>query len=89
VSNLVTKGSSPIYARKEPTDDPEKDNKAYPLSSAIIAKKKDVQLYYDQETTKPAGRYPWHYKSKPTRRNKRISLDYGKHDLVWLPDLGN
>jgi hypothetical protein len=86
-----------IYARNEPTDDPEKDNQAYrrgfaptgqayPFYAAMIAKKKDVQLYYDQETTKPAVRCPWHYK-KPTRRNKRVCVNCGNYDLMWLPNL--
>lgn len=47
---------------------------------------RDVYVYKDLEGTKAIGRYPWHYKSKPTRRNSTIIFNCVEREVCWLPD---
>ena len=44
----------------------------------------DVVLYRDAACTRVAGRYPWHYHSKPKLRNRYIMLNCYRWNLVWL-----
>ncbi len=74
-----------VYARLEPTDD-----------SVLLAEKKarpalrltrrhcDVQVYRDDKATERFARIPWHY-TKPTKRQKTITLNCVRWKLVWLP----
>jgi len=57
-----------VYARKEPADDGAKG-------------KYDVQVY--RLNGEPFGRFPWFYKTKPTRRNKYVTLNCYKWGLLW------
>lgn len=80
-AQATTKPHNPftLYARREPTTDSF-------VNSIGVKGKKDLVLYEDQDCTKPASRYPWHY-SRPTRANKRVMHNCAQYNLEWLPDL--
>lgn len=73
------------YLRLEPTT----DSVTAQYAPGLMGKVFDVQSYRDPEAKeKGMGRWPWHYKkSKPTRRNRYITLGCMRHRIVWLPDL--
>lgn len=73
---------TPIYLRKERTTEPHTLRQPAPLAPS----QRDVVAYLDPEATKRAGRWPWFYSSKPTRRNKRITLNCVTRPVVWLAD---
>ncbi|MDQ0301382.1 hypothetical protein [Ancylobacter polymorphus] len=70
----------PLYLRREPTTDP------VLRKYAPDARRPDVVAYRDAECTRPAGRWPWHYK-RPDRRNRSIVLNCYRWRAVWLPPL--
>ena len=67
-----------VYARKEPTTD------ATTLKYAPNEKHFDIQIYKDKAATIPYARFPWHYKDKPTKRNKHITVNCFKWKLEWI-----
>lgn len=64
-----------VYARKEPTTDSLVD----PSEQRM-----DVQIYKDKEATRKFARFPWYYSSKPTKRNKYVTLNCYKWRLQWI-----
>jgi hypothetical protein len=73
------------YLRREPTT----DETTHKYAPHLLSKAQDVQSYCDPEAKeKGMARWPWHYsKSKPTRRNRYVTLGCVRHRVVWLPDL--
>lgn len=77
-----------LFLRREPTTDsvmlyhPEVVMAREILGKALL----DVQAYADSDCTSPVGRWPWHYRNKPTRRNRRVMLNCYEYKAVWLPD---
>jgi hypothetical protein len=67
-----------VYARKEPTTD------VTTLKYDLKQKHFDVQIYKDEKATVPYARFPWHYKSIPTKRNKTITVNCFKWKLEWI-----
>lgn len=63
----------PVYAVKESAADGTKN-------------RFDVQIYRDNGL--PFGRFPWHYKRKPTKRNKYVTLNCYKWRIVWVYPTG-
>lgn len=78
------------YLRREPTTDATTltlvARGVFPPSTL---KRLDVQSYRDPDAReKGMARWPWDYaKSKPTRRNRWVTLGCMRHRIVWLPDL--
>jgi hypothetical protein len=70
-----------LYLRREPTTDAEL------LHWFPNAKRRDVVAYSDPEASQLKARWPWHYRSKPDRRFKRVMLNCYRWRVVWLPDL--
>lgn len=73
---------NPIYLRKERTTEPYTLRQPAPLAPS----QRDVVAYLDPEATERAGRWPWLYSSKPTRRNNYITLNCVTRPVVWLAD---
>jgi hypothetical protein len=80
-----------LYARRETPND--SDTAAMlraigPKEAAKFARSqnRDVQLYKDAACTIKAARYPWHYSSKPTRRNKWVNHNCARYRLVWVEE---
>ena len=72
-----------VYLRKELTT----DSVALKYAPKQAKKWYDVQSYKDSEATqKGMARWPFDYKSKPTRRNKFVTLGCVRHRIVWLAD---
>ena len=73
------------YLRREPTTDQVTAQYAPHLLGRVF----DVQSYSDSAAAnKGMARWPWHYrKSRPTRRNRYVTLGGMMHRIVWLPDL--
>jgi hypothetical protein len=73
-----------LYARKEPT--------TCAITLAQPAKpgagQRDVVIYRNPNATGlPVARFPWHYSNtKPTRRNRYVTLGCVRYALTWLPD---
>ena len=72
-----------IYLRNEPTI----DRVSRSGVASMDAIYRDVVAYDDAEATKVKLRWPWDAGLKPTRRSKRLNLDSGQWQIVWLPDL--
>lgn len=68
-----------LYLRKEPTTD------GVLKIHAPDAKKFDVVAYRDPAASKVACRWPWHYSSRPTRRNRWVMFNCFRWKAVWLP----
>ena len=68
-----------VYARYEPTTDA-----VYLERLAGLNKKRDVVIYRDAECTEVKARFSWHFKSKPTRRSKRVMLNCYQWALEWV-----
>lgn len=67
-----------LYAKAVPTDD------WILLGFVPNTKKKDVQIYKDKKGTNPFVKIAWWHKSKPTKRNKYITLNCFKYNLTWI-----
>jgi hypothetical protein len=67
------------YARREVTT----DDTILKYDPAPARRKCDVVVYADLGCTEPVARFPWH-QTKPTRRQKRITLNSAAYPLVWL-----
>ena len=75
-----------VYARLEPTTDS--------ATAAMIRsnprwanpqRHRDVVIYHDKGCRRFYCRFPWHYdQSKPTRRNKYVTVNCYRYALVWL-----
>lgn len=77
----------PVYLRKEPTTDPA--FLAYVEASGFIPNPSvhyDVVAYHDRTAQQERARWPWH-STKPTRANKRLTLNCWNWHVIWLPDL--
>jgi hypothetical protein len=72
-----------IYLRREKTRDPITRKQKAPLTDY----QRDVLAYYDEAGHIIAGRWPWYYSDKPSRKNKKIVLNGVQRSVVWLPDL--
>lgn len=75
---------STLYARHEPPSDPE--TAAYSKASGWVPSTRhlEVVIYNDPEAQKMLSRYPWHYSSKPTKRNRYIMHNCNRYRLIWL-----
>lgn len=73
-----------VFARREPTT----DDVVRKYASAVAATAQDVQVYKDEACTVPFCRFRWDSASRPTRRNKRVTINCWVWGLVWLPALG-
>lgn len=71
------------YARKEPTLDDVV--KKYGRPERVY----DVQLYHDKAAMQPYARFTWYSSGKPTRRNKRVTVNCFSWTLRWLSDSRN
>ena len=45
----------------------------------------DVCIYGDANCTQFMGRFPHYYSNKPTRRNKYVTLNCCRYNLIWIP----
>lgn len=72
------------YLRKEPTND---EMKQYSGFKSFLETKKDVVVYNDENCTEEYARFPWHYKDKPTRRNKYVNINGYRWHVIWLETL--
>ncbi len=43
----------------------------------------DVQIYHDKECTQKFALFQSHFSSKPTRRNKYVTLNCYRYNLEW------
>jgi hypothetical protein len=66
----------PLYLRREPAREP-----------GGVNRRRDVVAYRDEASAIPAGRWPWHYSNRPTKRDRRVMLNCYRWRAVWLPDL--
>jgi hypothetical protein len=74
-----------VYARKEPTTDSATQDMLKSSPELFNAKTmQDVQVYHDRECTQKYARWPWHYSSKPTKRNKAVTINCFRYRLVWV-----
>lgn len=71
-----------VYLRKEKTVCKHTLSQAAPLAPS----QRDVVAYDDPEAKILVGRWPWHWKSKPTRRARAVFLNCYKRPVEWLPD---
>jgi hypothetical protein len=71
----------PLYLRKERTVCQRALAQPVPLAPS----QRDVVAYADPAGA-PVARWPWHYSSKPTRRNKRVTLNCTARPVIWLSD---
>lgn len=79
MSNLL-----PLYLRREPSTDPIlRDH----FTAHERMKKADVVAYSDPRACKVKARWMWHQPSRPTRRNKRVTLNCYQWEVIWLPAL--
>ena len=71
----------PIYLRKEKT------TCALTLAqpASLSPAQRDV-VAYNAPDGAPIARWPWTYASKPTRRKKRVTLNFVTRPVIWLPD---
>lgn len=67
-----------IYLKNVPTNDELR------LQFAEIADKQDVAVYKKPNHSEEWVRYPWHFKSKPTKRNKYLTLNCFKYLVKWV-----
>ena len=70
-----------LCLRREPTTD------SLRHSVPELKGKMDVQAYRDPQATQPAGRWPWHYSSRPCKGCKTVMLNCYRWQAVWLEDL--
>ncbi len=71
-----------VYARHEPTDD---SVAIQHLDPKTLATCKDVVIYHDRNCSSRYARFPWFYNlSKPTRRNRFVTLNCFRYRLVWI-----
>lgn len=76
-----------VYARHEPTTDrATADMLKVSPQLENCKQQQDVQVYIDQEAKQPHARWPWYYSSKPTRRNKYVTINCHRYRLEWLND---
>lgn len=68
----------PLYLRREPTTDAEL------LRLCPGTTRRDVVAYADAACTIRKARWPWHYRSKPDKRFKRVTLNCYQWQAVWL-----
>ena len=77
-----------IYLRKETTTDEQLKSVYCPESDkAVIARKKDVCAYSDENAQEFLGRWVWYHKGKPTKSVKQIVYNSVLREIVWLEDL--
>lgn len=69
-----------LYARKEPSTD------EILLKYAPNAKRFDVVIYSDNFAQNKKCVYRWDLSSKPTRRNKYVTINCYKCKLEWLTE---
>jgi len=72
---------SPLYLRKERTTCPHTLAQPAPLAPS----QRDVVARTSPDG-EPVARWPWHYSGKPTRRNRRVTLNCAVQPVIWLPD---
>ena len=70
----------PIYLRKEKTT----CSLTLAQPASLSAEQRDV-VAYDAPGGAPVARWPWHH-AKPTRRNKRVTLNCVTRSVIWLDD---
>lgn len=63
-----------IYAKKELTKELVHDK----------IKRYDVVLYKDQSCKNHYCTFQWWNSNKPTKRNKKITVNYANYELVWV-----
>ena len=73
-----------VYARLEPTTDSTTATMIDANSRwANPKQQQDVVIYSDRKCRQFYCRIPWHYSTRPTRRNKYITLNCYRWRLVW------
>jgi hypothetical protein len=71
-----------VYARHEPTDD---SVAIQHLDAKTLAMCKDVIIYHDRKCRRFYANFPWFYNpSKPTRRNRYVTINCFRYRLVWV-----
>jgi len=81
---LIGKGLAmmpPLYLRKERT----LCARTLAQPASLAASQRDVVARTSPDG-EPVARWPWHYASKPTRRNRRVTLNCVTRPVIWLPD---
>lgn len=73
-----------IFLRSEPADKYECSNREVLRLGYKLGR--DVKAYSDPEATTHVATWPWHYDSKPDKRNKSVMLNCIRRPVVWLPD---
>jgi len=73
---------SPVYLRKESTS----CTLTLAQPAPLVPSQRDV-VAYQEPGGRVMGRWPWHYSNKPTRRNRRVTLNCVTRPIVWLDDL--
>ena len=73
-----------IYAKEVPTTDQTSLGHLRP-QQLRNRRYYDVVFFASPTAQEICGRVPWHYsKTRPTRRNKKFTLNCVTYDLVWL-----
>jgi hypothetical protein len=71
-----------VYARHEATTDPVAIKY---LDRKTLSTCKDVAIYHDRACHRFYATFPFFYfKSKPTRRNRYVTLNCFRYRLVWI-----
>ena len=71
-----------VYARHEPTND---SVSIQYLDAKTLATCKDVIIYHDRHCRRFYANFPWFYKSsKPTHRNRYVTINCFRYKLVWV-----
>ena len=74
-----------VYVRLEPTTDS--------ATAAMVRadrrwanpkQQRDAVIYRDRQCRQFFCRIPWHYSTRPTRRNKYITLNCYRWRLIWV-----
>lgn len=74
----------PLYLRREPTTDSLLLAYAPWLPRGAL---RDVVAYRDPGCSRPAARWSWFYRSRPTRAWRRVTLNCCRWRAIWLADL--
>jgi hypothetical protein len=65
-----------VFCEKVPTSDP--------LGIMRGSRNYDVRIWADKEKTQQKAIFSWFQKSKPTHRNKYLTLNCFRWEIVWL-----
>lgn len=76
-----------LYLRKEQTTDPIQHNAYFQWAKnelKNLLNKNDIVAYGDESCQNVLARWMWFNESKPTRRNKFLTIAGYKYSIVWV-----